>query len=150
MNYERYIKEGLIKKATPDFKQIEAQLDRAQKDMKTADEIRKIDITWAYTIIYHALVRAGRALIYSKGHLPTAKHAHKTIVELTANILGPEYEALCSHFNRMRRRRNDFIYDAMNHISEQEAVASYATAKSLLDKIREIIETDNPQTKLGI
>ena len=36
MSYEKFLRDKLIKKQSPNFKQIEYQLKRAQKDLKTA------------------------------------------------------------------------------------------------------------------
>ena len=55
MNYERWVKDNLIKKQEPDFKQIDQQLKRSQKDLKTAESNLAIDLTWAFTIAYHAI-----------------------------------------------------------------------------------------------
>ena len=71
--------------------------------MKTAEANLKIDLTWSFAIAYHAMIRAGRALMYSKGYLPTAKHSHKTIVEFTRLTLGDEYHSLVGKFNRFTR-----------------------------------------------
>ncbi len=54
MNYERFIRNRLIKKQKPDFKQIDHQLKRARKDLKTAESNLSIDLTWAFTIAYHS------------------------------------------------------------------------------------------------
>ncbi len=135
MSYEKFLKDNLIKNQTPDFKQISYQLQRSLKDLKTAEANLKIDLTWALAIAYHAMIRAGRALMYSKGYLPTTKRTHKTIVEFTKLILGHEYGALVSKFNRLRRKRHDFIYDSKNHITHSEAKSSLDTAKKLIDKI---------------
>jgi len=67
MSSERLLKNRLIKKQTPDFKQIEHQLKRAMIDLRAAGSMFSIDLTWAFTIAYHAMIRASRALMYSKG-----------------------------------------------------------------------------------
>ena len=67
MNYEKFLKDNLIKKQKADFKQISYQLQRAIKDLKTAEANLGIDLTWSLAIAYHAMIRAGRALMYSKG-----------------------------------------------------------------------------------
>lgn len=148
MSYEKFLRDKLIKKQRPDFKQISHQLQRALKDLKTAEANLEIDLTWAYTIAYHSMIRGSRALMYSKGYLPTAKNSHKTIVEFTKLILGDEYHSLVSRFNRMRRRRHDFIYDSNNHITSQEAKSSLAAAQKLINKIIALIKQDNPQKEL--
>jgi uncharacterized protein (UPF0332 family) len=88
MKYQRFLKDNLIKKIKPDFKQITFQLRRSQKDIKAAEANLNIDLTWSFTIAYHAMIRAGRVLMFAKGYLPTTKNSHKTIVEFTKLILG--------------------------------------------------------------
>lgn len=148
MDYERFLKDKLIKKQKPDFKQISHQLQRSLKDLKTAEANLKIDLTWSFAIAYHAMIRAGRALMYSKGYLPTAKHSHKTIVEFTRLTLGDEYHSLVGKFNRMRRQRHDFIYDTKNHITSHEAKSSLEAAQKLIDKIIAMVKHENPQMDL--
>lgn len=145
MNLEKLLKENRIKKQTPDFNQIGKQLIRVQKDIDTAKKNINIDTTWSYTIAYHSMIRAARALMYSKGYLPTAQNSHKTIVEFAKMILGVEYEELTNRFNRMRRRRHDFVYDSINHISQKEAEDSIIIAERFLEKILEIVKKENPQ-----
>ena len=86
--------------------------------------------------------------MFSKGYLPTAKNSHKTIVECTKLILGDEYQSLISRFNRMRRRRHDFIYDSNNHITSQEARSSLEAAKKLIKKIIALVKQESPQKEL--
>ena len=148
MSYEKFLRDKLIKKQRPGFKQISHQLQRALKDLKAAEANLEIDLTWAYTIAYHSMIRSSRALMFSKGYLPTVKNSHKTIVEFTKLILGDEYHSLISRFNRMRRRRHDFIYDSKNHITSQEARSSLAAAQKLINKIIALIRQDNPQKEL--
>jgi len=148
MPYEKFLNDNLIKKEKPDFKQMAHQIKRAQKDLKTAEANLSIDLTWAFAIAYHAMMRASKALMYSRGYLPTAKKSHKTIVELTKLILGREYENLIGHFSRMRRRRHDFIYDSKNHITPHEAKISIETAKKLIDEIIVLVRRENPEKDL--
>lgn len=148
MSYEKFLKDNLIKQQKPDFKQISYQLQRALKDLNTAEANLKIDLTWSLTIAYHAMIRAGRALMYSKGFLPTTRKSHKTIVEITKQILGQDYDVLISKFNRLRRKRHEFIYDSKNHITHSEAVSSLETGKQLIDKIVDLVKQENPERHL--
>ena len=148
MSYEKFLKDNLIKQQKPDFKQISYQLQRALKDLNTAEANLKIDLTWSLTIAYHAMIRAGRALMYSKGFLPTTRKSHKTIVEITKQILGQDYDVLISKFNRLRRKRHEFIYDSKNHITHSEAISSLETGKQLIDKIVDLVKQENPERHL--
>ena len=148
MNYEKFLKDKLIKRQRPDFKQIGYQLQRSLKDLKTAETVIRVDLTWSLAIAYHSMIRAGKALMYSKGYLPTAKRSHKTIVEFTKLILGDEYHVLVSKFNRMRRKRHDFIYDSKNHITYPEVKSSLETAKKFIGEIIILVRQKNPETFL--
>ena len=148
MIYEKFLKDNLLKVEKPDFKQISYQLKRSQRDLKTAEANLSIDLTWAFAIAYHAMMRAGKALLYSKGYLPTAKNSHKTIVELTKLILGEEYDSVINRFSRMRRQRHDFIYDSKNHITPHEAKSSIDTAKKLINEIIILVKKESPEKDL--
>jgi len=150
MSLERMLKENLIKRQKPDFKQIEKQLNRSEKDIETAKKNLKFDTTWAITIAYHSMIRAARALMFSNGFLPTTKNTHKTIVDFTNLVLGsePEYNNLINKFNRLRKQRHNFIYESENGFTEEEAESTLKTAKSLLKKIKDLIKTENPQIEL--
>lgn len=148
MIYNKFIQDNLIKKQKPDFKQISQQIRRSLQDLKTSKANLSIDLTWSYTISYHAMIRAGRALMFSKGYLPTVKNSHKTIVEFTRMILGNEYKDITGKFNRMRRRRHDFIYNSKNHITDKEVNSSIEAAEKLINEIKNLISKDNPQKEL--
>lgn len=148
MSYKELLRNRLVKRQRPDFDQIAKQISRARKDLKTAEANLSIDTSWAVTIAYHAMLRSGRALMYSQGYLPTAKRSHKTIVQATSKALGKDYSALIARFNRLRRRRHGFIYATRNHISLREARSALSTANKLIDKIASVIRKENPQREL--
>ncbi len=148
MNYEEFIRNKLIKRQEPNFQQISRQLERALKDLKAAQANLKIDLTWTLAIAYHSMIRAGKALMYAKGYLPSTIRTHKTIVELTNLILGDDYHALVSKLNRMRRRRHDFIYDSKNHTTLGEANSAIQAAKKLINRIITLVREENPEKGL--
>jgi uncharacterized protein (UPF0332 family) len=110
----------------------------------TAEAVVPIDLTWSFAIAYHAMIRAGRALMFSRGYLPTAKNSHKTIMEFAGLILGDEYHDLMLRFNRMRRKRHDFIYDSQNHTTAFEAKSAIETAKKFINKITSLVSDKKP------
>jgi len=62
MDLKRLETLGLIEKISPDRRQALSHLERARRDLLTSGAILPIDEEWAYTIAYHAMLRAGRAL----------------------------------------------------------------------------------------
>ncbi|HCS48369.1 MAG TPA: hypothetical protein DIW61_08995 [Candidatus Aminicenantes bacterium] len=103
-----------------------------------------IDLTWSFTIAYHAMIRAGRALMFSQGYLPTTKSSHKTIMEFMRLTLGEESQSLLLRFNRMRRKRHDFIYESQNNTTESEAGSAIKTAREFIDKIVALVAEEKP------
>ena len=148
MTLEDLLKNNLIKKVNPDFKQINLQIIRAKKDLETSKSLMAKDLTWALTIIYHSMLRISRAMMYSKGFLPTTKNTHKTIVEFTKYTLGTDFYNLINRFDRLRRLRHNFIYESENNITLSEVNRAMELAEELFIKIEEIIVKGNPQKNL--
>ncbi len=146
MSYERWRKDGLIKAVIPDLDQVARQLGRASKDLIAAEAVYPTDRTWAFTIAYHAMVRAGRAFMLSRGFLPTALYAHRTVIAFAREELGEPYGELLRRFDRMRRKRHDLIYDSENATSEQEAREAIKAAQNLLQGIRGELKGPGPVT----
>jgi uncharacterized protein (UPF0332 family) len=130
---------GLIEPVQYGPGQIAANLARAARDLSTATATMPIDAEWAYAIAYHSMLRAGRALMFSKGWRPKERDQHKTVVEFCAGILGAEYQRLVLRFNRMRVRRNDFVYEPERPIPHIEAIQSLESAREFVERISAMI-----------
>jgi uncharacterized protein (UPF0332 family) len=148
MDFESLERPGLIESIGVDLRRAISNLKRAEKDLETAHENLGIDIEWAFTIAYHAMLRAGRALMLAKGYRPKGKEQHRTVVAFVDIVLGPEFKNLVNRFDKMRRRRHDFIYDVERPISKFEVEKSMADSKLLIGAIEEIITDMNPQASL--
>lgn len=149
MPFEAFLKKGLLKQQRINFKQIEKQIIRAKKDLKTAQTVLNEDPEWGATIAYHAMLRAGRALLFSKGYLPADGAQHRTVVELTHKLLGKDYSLLIQKFEKMRRRRNIFFYESDPFGTSTEAENALKTASQLIHIIEEMIQKENPQFHFG-
>lgn len=139
---------GFIEQVNFSDKQIVSNIKRAQKDLVTAKATLTIDEEWAYTISYHAMLRAGRALMFSLGYRPKGKDQHKTVVDFCSEILGEDFKNLTNRFNRMRVKRHDFIYEPERPIPKTEAVKSLESAEKFVKEITDKIRKTNPQKKL--
>lgn len=140
--------QNLIEKIEPNFKQIIEILERSKKDLRTAKSNLTIDVEWAFAISYHAMLRAGRAFMFSFGYRPKGRDQHKTVVSFCSEKLGKEYKSLINKFNRMRIKRHGFIYETGRPVSESEARRSIKNANQLVDKICAFIKRQNPQLPL--
>jgi len=148
MSFEDLIKAGSIEKMEFHLDQVIKILSRSLKDLRTAKANLRIDEEWAYTIAYHAMLRAGRALLFFEGYRPKGKDQHKTIVLATKEVLGKEFGELLNDFDRMRRKRHEFIYESLKPIPRSESEAALSNAEKLVHKIIDLIQAKSPQLKL--
>lgn len=145
MEFEDLEEKGLLVKANANFKQIHNFLARSKKDLSTAHKNMKIDDEWAYAIGYNAMLRAARALLMALGYRPKGKDQHKTLVLIAEKTLGNTYRELTRDFDRMRRKRHEFIYEPNQPIPKHESEAALASADSFLSQIIKLIEEIDPQ-----
>ena len=143
--FQDYFKKGLIKAQRPNFRQIEKQIARAAKDLHTFDLVIDKDPEWASAIAYQAMLRMGRALLFSHGFLSADGQQHKTVVEITGKILGPEFGLIIKQFDRLRKKRNVFFYDSEDSHNFTEAGKAMSTARQLLGEIKKRIVSLSPQ-----
>lgn len=145
IDWRKYLNSGLLKQQNPNFRQIEKQIMRAGKDLRTFYLVLKDDPEWASTIAYQAMLRMGRALLFSCGYLPTDKQQHKTVVEITGDILGSEFHIVIKQFNRLRKKRNVFFYDSEDAHNLTEAKKAIEIAGKLFIEVKKKIKALNPQ-----
>lgn len=131
------------------FDQIFKHLERAHKDLKVAEVNLKIDSEASYNYAYLAMLRAGRAIMFSIGFRPIDGQQHKTVVLFSEVILGKEFSKLIAAFDQMRKFRNKFTYDEPGIlVSREQTEQSLKNARQFVHKITEFIQKKNPQKKL--
>ncbi len=148
LSLKRLESQGLIEKADFNLKQVTSNIKRAKRDLITAKATLNIDEEWAYTISYHAMLRAGRALMFSMGYRPKGRDQHRTVVDFCAEILGEGFRNLTERFNRMRIKRHNFIYEPERPIPRTEATKSIESAERFVKEIVSKIQEANPQKSL--
>ncbi|KPJ70148.1 hypothetical protein AMJ44_00695 [candidate division WOR-1 bacterium DG_54_3] len=149
MRFEELENRGLIRKTKIDFKQIYDFLSRSRQDLQTSKSNLTMDEAWSYTIAYHAMLRAGRSLMMSFGYRPLGKDQHATVVRFTSIVLGKEFKELIHKFDRMRRKRHDFIYEPNRPIPRQEAEQAIADAEEFVKQICLVVKNKDPQKNLN-
>jgi uncharacterized protein (UPF0332 family) len=145
IEWKIWVNKGLIKEEQPDLAQIERQVVRARKDLRTFLLVVEQDPEWASTIAYQAMLRAGRALIFTHGFLPADGQQHKTVIEITGQLLGKDYDLVIRHFDRMRKKRNVFFYDSEDANNLTEARKAVDTARDLIEAVKNKIRSVDPQ-----
>lgn len=140
--------EGKLAKQKAGIVQIEALLKESIIDLEEAKKTLHIADRATYIMAYTAMLKAGRALLLLKGYRPTDGSQHKTVVETTGAILGEKYTNLVSHFETMRRKRNELTYEAGALLSESESENALSDAILLVKKILEEAKARNPQLEI--
>lgn len=131
------------------FDQISKHLTRARKDIMVAEANTEIDTEASYNYAYLAMLRAGRAIMFSFGYRPTDGQQHKTVVLFSKAILGKEYSELIAAFDQMRKFRNKFTYDESGIlVSQRQTEQSLKNAREFVKKVTGFIQNKNPQKKL--
>ncbi|MBF0216342.1 MAG: hypothetical protein HQL30_05035 [Candidatus Omnitrophica bacterium] len=116
-------------------------------DMGEASKIRNISERGTYLLAYGAMLKTGRALVLFLGYVPDDGAQHRTVTEIVAACLGEKFNKVTSHFERMRRKRNDLTYEAGILLSGSEAEEALSDAKKLISEISNHIKTKDPQLR---
>ena len=148
MQFDELENKGLIRRIKVNFKQVYNFLSRSRQDLQTSKSNLPIDEAWSYAIAYHAMLRAGRSLMMSFGYRSLGKDQHSTVVRFTSLVFGNEIKDLIHKFDRMRRKRHDFIYEPNRPIPRQEAEQALADAEELVRQIWLVVENKDPQKNL--
>ena len=154
MSFENLVKimliQGFIKAQNTDIPHVETLLQRAKKDIFVAKSNLDIDEEVSYNYAYLSMLRCGRAVVFLQGFRPTdgQQQQHRTVIQLSVEILGGEFKNLIIKFDDMRRKRNRFTYDLFLHVSKGEAETALKTAEQFVDKVIGKLKKENPQLKL--
>jgi uncharacterized protein (UPF0332 family) len=81
------LKENLIKKGRVDFNAIIEFINRAKKDLDTAERNLGIDDDCTYNYAYNAMLHSGIALMNSYGYRPEIKNKHLTVIRFAGAVL---------------------------------------------------------------
>ena len=143
-------KEGKLAAQKVGIVQIEALLKESIIDLEESKKTLHIADRATYIMAYTAMLKAGRALLLLKGYRPTDGAQHKTVVEMTGAILGDKYTSIVSHFETMRRKRNELTYEAGTLLSGSESNQALEDATSLVKNILKEAKSRNPQLEMNL
>ena len=149
MNYQEFVKKGLLKKEKIGFDQINKVLEKSYQDLKSAKVLLRENLEeGGFRFAYESMLLAGRALVFSYGLRPRTVGSHKIVNDFCEEVFGKEYKILIRKFDKMRKKRNYLIYGAGLTISKTETENAIKTAKEFIEKIKKFIQNKNPQIKL--
>ena len=135
--YDELLKTGRIREERVSRTEIDRALKRAARDLKTARKIMTDDPDWGFAVAYNAILQASRAYMFSKGYRPESAQGHKNTFAFMAIAMGEEHEDLITYFDRMRKKRNQAVYDISGLITETEAKSLFRKAEDFVSLIRD-------------
>lgn len=154
MNSERPLPEELEKKLKScpvDLKRVENFIRRAKKDLASAELLSETDLEGAYAFLYDTMLHAGLAYMSIAGVYPDIKGKHKTVIEYAAHELGENYQSQMKLYDRMRKKRHQFIYEpGPVGCTRKEMEEARQVAQEFLKIIAERIKEKSPQKELDL
>ena len=123
MKIEELLKKRRIHRHRASPEEIGRLLKLADRDIRMAKLTMAEDWDWAFSIAYNAVLQSARAYMYSQGYRPAAEQGHKNTFTFMRAALGNELASTIGYFDRMRKKRNQAIYDVAGLITEKEANA---------------------------
>lgn len=154
MTIKKRLPEDLEKRIKPcpvDLVRVENLLRRARRDLASAQRLSDSDAEAAYTLLYDCLLHAGLAYMAMRGVRPDVRGKHKTVIQYTAEALGPNYKSQMEFYDRMRRKRHLLIYEPGPYAcTEKEMEEAEKIAKEFLTLISTKIKELSPQKELDL
>lgn len=135
MNLKKLLDEGRIE----EVEKTKADFRWALDDLKVSkDNLDSENFEWALSICYNAVLRSGINLMNSFGYRARGREHHKNVFLFLKEIKG--LDELSKYFDRVRRKRNGFIYRNNEEISEVEAREALDRAEEFVSKIRTVVQ----------
>ena len=139
MKIEELLKKRRIHRHRASPEEIERLLDLSDRDIRMARLTMAEDWDWAFSIAYNAVLQSARAYMYSQGYRPAAEQGHKNTFAFMRAALGDELASTIGYFDRMRKKRNQAIYDVAGLITEKEAKAILRNAIKFVGTVKKKI-----------
>ena len=135
MNYERLSKDNRIEKV----EKTDFDLDQSKKDLEFAKSgLGTKNYNRIMATAYEAVLIAGNRLMNFLGYRSIGKEHHKNTFKFLAET-GINKD-LVSYFDKIRVKRNNFVYRGADEIGKSEAEQIIKKAKSLVQEIGTFVQ----------
>jgi len=149
MNFQEFVKKGLLIKEKVGFDQINKVIEKAFRNLEIAKTLLKEGYEdGSFRFAYEAMLLTGRALVFSFGFRPRTIGSHKIVIDFIEKVFGNQYKVLIQKFDKMRKTRNYLIYGIGLTISKTEAENAIKTAGEFIKIVEEKISQIRKQKKL--
>ena len=133
--------DGRVVAQPPDVRTLQAVLAAGRRDLDAAESNRAAYAPWADAMLYEAGLRAARVIVHAAGYrIDAGKGAHATTVDAADVLTGGRSHPVFARLHRMRRRRNDFMYETAREPTEADLDQARADVTVLLGLATEALE----------
>jgi hypothetical protein len=106
------VAEGRLVPQPPDVAALQEVLSAGRRDLEAADANRSRYAPWADAMMYEAGLRAARVIVQTAGYrIDSGKGAHAITIDAADVLTDDRRHAVFTRLHRMRRRRNEFMYE---------------------------------------
>jgi uncharacterized protein (UPF0332 family) len=121
-------------------RQVDDLLALARRDLRTAKKLQESDPDWAFNIGYNAMLQAARAWMFSRGFRPVGQAQHRSVIEFLKESLPGDFREMTARMDRMRRKRNDAVYETAGLISRAEAAEGLQSAETFVEALTKLLQ----------
>lgn len=135
------VAEGRLISQAPDVAALRESLDEAARDIAAADANMGGFGSWADAMLYEAGLRSARAIVGAVGYRVVARdRAHVTTIDAADASTNGAQHAVFVRLHRMRRRRNEFMYEAAAVSTESDLQQARRDVSELASLARHAVE----------
>lgn len=130
---------GRLRLQEPDRDALIETLDLAERDLEAASANEDRYAPWAETMLYEAGLRAARVVVMAAGYRIAADRGHVTAIDAADTLTSGRHHRIFVRFHRLRRRRNEFMYETSAEPGSQELATARADVTQLIAIARQQI-----------
>ena len=110
-----------------------------ERDLEAASANEDRYAPWAETMLYEAGLRAARVVVMAAGYRIAADRGHVTAIDAADTLTSGRHHRIFVRFHRLRRRRNEFMYETSAEPGSQELATARADVAQLIAIARQQI-----------
>jgi uncharacterized protein (UPF0332 family) len=146
MSVDELLRERRIYRQDSAPADVRATLERATKDLASAEYILGVDHGWAFSIAYNAVLHAARAVMFASGFRPASHESHKNTFAFLRAIAEGERRTWVDYFDRMRVKRHEAVYETAERITRTEAEALIDQGRRFVSWAKEVALEEADET----
>ena len=140
MTYQSLVQAGLLEPYTASESEIRGAFEIARRDVKTARELRAIDLDWALIVAYNASLQAATGFMLAHGFRAKGPDRHKTVIRFLRDVLDPSLTPELNRLERVRRKRHQAVYRLAGSVSEGDAKGTIEFAEKFVESLHSLIQ----------